>query len=279
MVKLTAMGPVALFVTVPLFAGEGQSAKPPSWEAVKRAVARHAASIQAPSFWASLRWWTSPTQFPKEDPNRIVIEGDLDQSLDTGAARLVHVRGNLSATLSVGSHAEVVVGGSIASGGRLEARGIAAILVGGDVDGELAAWGMTQVWVEGDFRGKLETGQPSLHLHVGGSFTGTVAPIVNTRAALLTMDIAGAASTATLKAIDKRRYTMLNVAVGTSDLGPGIHPLWTDLVDSEAAARSNTARSRPRVPRNGFVAVTGTSPANGCEDQAADPVAATAAVP
>jgi len=249
----------ALAASVVLFLGTSTAAKAGDWEAVKRAVARQSTESQSFDFATSLSWWASPEGFPKGEVPGTVIEGDLDQSLDTGLARVVHVHGNVSAALSVAPMTEVVIGGSITESGRLESRGIAKIYVDGDVDGAITAWGMTSLSVGGDYRGKVETGHPSLRVHVAGNFTGTVAPIAGLQPALLVMDIDGDASEATLKAIDKWHYTKLDIAVGSSDLKPGVHPLWPDH-DCEAHGgpkRSARLLARVPVPRPGFVAVTG----------------------
>jgi hypothetical protein len=249
----------ALLLTSTVPAGEAQQTRTDDWEAVKRAVARRSASSHSLDFPTSLLLWAQPKGFPPGEPAGIVIEGDLDQTLDAGLARIVHVHGNLSAALTVGANSEVVIGGSITKDARLEAKGIAQIYVHGDLIGEVGAWSMTSLSVGGDFRGKLETGHPTLWLHVAGNFTGTVTPMVSTRPGMLMMDIEGHASEIVLKAIDKWNYAKLHIAVATSDLGLGVHPLWLDKEPRSARSSDSSASGllRARGPWSGFVAVTG----------------------
>ncbi len=49
--------------------------------------------------------------------------------------RVVHIKGDLTSVLHIGTHAEVVIGGSVTGSGRIEAEGIAAIHVQGDMNG------------------------------------------------------------------------------------------------------------------------------------------------
>ena len=81
----------------------------------------------------------------------------------------------------------MVIGGKVTSSGRIEAQGIVAIHVQGDMDGVVEARGMTALWIGGDLRGRADSG--------------------------------------VLSAIEQHGYTELNIVVSASDLEPGIHPV------------------------------------------------------
>lgn len=206
------------------------------WESVKFAVAREStASIVA--FSRSLQWWTRPQsgEMGSDQGEFVTFKGDVTGAATLPVGPVVHIRGDLASSLHVPDHAEVVVGGSIVKGGRIEADGIVSVHVQGNVDGTVACRGMAAVWVGGDLRGEVLTGTPSMHLQVAGDLVGSVRPMAEP--ALLYIGVQGHAASTILASIDRQRYTWLQIAVVASDLGQGIHPL----------------RSGP----NGFVAVAG----------------------
>lgn len=206
------------------------------WNSVKFAVARESVASHL-RFFRSLQSWVLPEagKAAPESGGLGVVDTDATPDGVPSANPVVHIRGDLASTLRVDGHSEVVIGGSILVGGRIEADGIAVVHVQGDVDGVVACSSMAAVWVGGSVRGEVLTGTPSMHLHVVGDLLGVVRPIAD--AALLYVDVGGQAGSTVVAAIDRYRYTELQIATGTSDLGPGIHRLSTG--------------------SNGFVAVAG----------------------
>jgi hypothetical protein len=203
------------------------------WELTKLAVAGESVASDL-RFFRSLRWWT-PGNAGLESRDVVYVDGDATADTALPAVPAIHIRGNLATTLQVDGQSEVVVGGSILKNARIEADGITVIHVQGDVDGTISCSAMAAVWVRGSLRGEILTGAPGMHLNVGGDLLGTVRPI--STPALLYIRAAGNAPTSILAAIDRYRYTELQIAAGTSDLAPGVHRLWTG--------------------SNGFVAVVG----------------------
>jgi hypothetical protein len=167
-------------------------------------------------------------ELPGKNPEmgeRIAIEGNAVETLFVGARSVVHIHGDLSGSLRVGEHSEVVVGGNIAKEGRIRADGIVAIHVQGSLDGVIECHSMAGVWVGGDLRGQVLTGEPGMFLRVKGNLQGTVRP--SDRAALLAIDVEGNAASSVVKVIDAYNYTELNMSAARSDLSAGIHRLWS----------------------------------------------------
>jgi hypothetical protein len=210
------------------------------WETVQLAVARDHASSGGHAFWQSLLWWADQRagRTGPDDFERVEIDGDALDAVFLVRRGAVHIRGALAGQLETTDQSSIVIGESLTKRGYIVANGIAAIHIQGDLDGVVECHSMTELWVEGDLRGQVLTGSPSTDLHVKGSLQGVVRPV--TSGGMLTIDVAGHAASSVLAAIDDHAYTSLSIAVAESDLNPGIHPLWSS--------------------RNGFVAVTGTSP-------------------
>lgn len=213
---------------------------PGPWAATQFAVARH--DRVSPEFRRSLGSWSSDrfTKWMTENGQLTVVAGDLVDPMSLPPSHVLHVHGNLATTLQVGNQAEVVIGGSILEDGHIDATGIAAIHVQGDVAGVMACSGMTAIWIGGSLSGQLFTGQPSMRLRVGKDLTGKVAP--SGQPSLLSIDVGGYAAKSTLAAIAKYRYTRLAMVVAESETSMGFHPLPT---------------SSGETPLNGFLAVTG----------------------
>jgi hypothetical protein len=207
-----------------------------AWSRVKLAVALEAAPDH--TFCSrSIGWWLNETRrLPAPTTlSPITIDGDLTEPLDIPEGTSVHVRGNVSAPLRVGQQSEAVIGGSITTTGRVDAAGITTMYVHGNLDGVVTATGWMRLVVRGSVHGEVRTGVPTMQLKVGGNLDGTVRP--EGKAALLFLSVGGYAASAVLKAIDSHQYNEFHAAIGSSDLAPGIHPLWTG--------------------RSGFVAVAG----------------------
>lgn len=216
-------------------AARGAATKVTAWERVKLIVARNNVPMGAPRHFRSLQLWAlEPNAPPSLRESVVLFESDVTEELSI-EGQAVHIKGDLAGVLHVGEHAEVVIGGSVTSGGRIEAENIAAIHVQGDMSGVIEARGMTALWVEGSLRGQVRTGMPSLYLRIGGDLVGTVSP--SERAALLYVNVRGRADASLLARLEQQNYTELNVVVASSDLEPGIHALASG--------------------RHGFVAITG----------------------
>ena len=82
-----------------------------------------------------------------------------------------------------------------------------------------------QLFVRGNVHGEVRTGAPVLRLRIGGNLEGVVR--AEGRPKLIYLLVRGHAASAVLKAIDSQQYTEFKVAVGSSDLPPGLHPLWS----------------------------------------------------
>jgi cytoskeletal protein CcmA (bactofilin family) len=216
-------------------AAPGTGGRIAAWDRVKLAVARNSVPITAPRHFRSLQLWALEPNAPESLRDHIVlVETDVTETLSIEDNTAVHIKGDLVGVLHVGEHAEVVIGGKVASSGRVETQNIAAIHVQGDMDGVVEARGMTALWIEGDLRGQVLTGTPTMQLTIGGDLIGNVSPLA--QAALLYIRVRGRADSGVLSAIERQGYTELNVVASASDLQPGIHPV------------SNR--------HNGFVAVT-----------------------
>ena len=226
------VGAVTLFGGQKRDADGSEAVATERWEATKLVVARESVA-SGPMFFRSLRRWSRENAGNGAPDGLITVDADATTEPAIPADPVIHIRGNLATTLRVDGQSEVVVGGSVLKGGRIDADGIAVVHVQGNVEGTIACTGMASVWVGGDLRGEVVTGHPSMHLHVKGDLLGTIRPA--STPALLYVEAGGHAPSAVLAATDRYRYTDLQVVAGTSDLAAGIHRLW--------------------LGRNGFVAV------------------------
>lgn len=244
MPRWRALVPVAflLAVSMAVLGAVGESrdrarvAGDDTWDSVKLAVARNNVGSQV-RFFRSLQYWTHPPYGERAaaEEEFVVVGGDVTAALVLPAKQTVHIHGDLAAALRVGEYSEIVIGGSVLKGARIDAEGIVAIHVQKHVEGVVACTSSAELWIGGDLRGDVLTGVPVMRLHVAGNLTGSVRPI--TEAALLYLGVEGYAASSTLAAIASRQYTELQMSVAASDTPLGVYPL------------SNA--------RNGFVAVTG----------------------
>lgn len=246
-IRLTVAAALALLAVGAVFGSQDlrrdrtQVAAADRWDVTRLAVARESVASDL-RFHRSLRWWTygDGGTSVSESGRPVVVDGDAIAEAVVAAGPVVHIRGNLATTLRVAGQSEVVIGGSVLKEGRIEADGITAVHVQGNVDGTIGCTGMAVVWVGGDVHGEVLSGEPSMDLHVKGDLLGSVRPM--SQAALLYIDAGGKAPSAVLAATDRYRYTELLIAVGSSDLAPGIHHLWTGTNGFVAVAEAGSAR-------------------------------------
>jgi len=149
------------------------------------------------------------------------IEGDCLANIRALESGVVHILGDLSATVVVDGQGEIVIGGSVTETGRIVADGITKVLVGGDFRGQAVSSGSLMMWVHGSLTGDVETGAPSTDLHIMGDFTGSVRP--HEKGALLAIDVHGFMAESDVTAILEHGYTDANFSIGISDVSPGVH--------------------------------------------------------
>lgn len=150
----------------------------------------------------------------------VQVLGDCNGTLEVPPGGMVHIRGDLSGRLVVSGHAEVVLGGNLTSGARIEGDGITRILIAGDADGTIAVSSGTEIWALGNFNGEIRTGHPSTRVFVFGDFKGSIQP--TTRASLLYLVVHGFMAYEHLEATDEHGYTEFLAVLGSSDRKPGI---------------------------------------------------------
>src|SRR5439155_1521453 len=117
----------------------------------------------------------SGDQWPYRDRLTInVVNGDTTANIFAKDRSIVHVLGDLTTTIHVADNSEVVVGGSVMPEASIECEGIVSVFIGGDMFGTLDAPGFVHCWIEGNVYGRVMPGNPSMHLHVGGDFLGSI---------------------------------------------------------------------------------------------------------
>ena len=201
------------------------------WVLIQRAVEYCNVALDSPFSRASLGWAmpeVSRPQVVKGDLEEVVdivrdtleIRGDCVADLKT-AAGAIHVLGDLRGTLNTSEMAEIIVAGDVAEGATIKAENITSIFVGGDLRGVIEAASSLTVWAHGDMTGTIRTGNPIAWIHVMGDYRGDILPIDD--AALLSLDVRGFATSASIKKIAAHFYTEFQASVGLSDDKPGIH--------------------------------------------------------
>jgi stage V sporulation protein SpoVS len=156
------------------------------------------------------------------DRATVWIEGDCLADIVAADASPIHIVGDIAGVISLKGQCEIVVGGSLRSGARIETEGIVRVFVGEDMSGTIVNNGSATIWVNGNCAGGIVTGHPSTDLHVLGDFSGTIKPA--SKASLLYLNVRGFMPNALLEQIAALEYTEFNATIGTSDRPPGIYP-------------------------------------------------------
>lgn len=205
------------------------------WEAIKLAVS-HCDVVAGPEavFSRSVGFWQRG--YRSGDFPRLLVSDDCEADVTKQGMPLIHILGDLDATLTVSGHCEIVIGGSIRPGaGIIAEEGYVHAFIGGDLAGYVRNTGSSLIWIDGALRGEIETGQPSTHLHIMGDFGGAVRPIET--GALLWVEVRGFMGSKSLETIAACKYTLFHASVGVSDQPQGIHP-------SEAYSQRGDGRAR-----------------------------------
>ena len=168
------------------------------------------------AFHSSIRYWHNGGEPPT------IIDGDCldDVSLPNGG--VLHIHGDLAASVAATGHVEIIIVGTVLHGATITASGFCHVFVGGDLSGSIVSTDSTKIWVGSNFSGVLKTGDPSTHLNVGGNLTGSVLPAG--KPCLLYTNVAGFAPNQLLTDIANLGYTLFHAAIAFSDVEPGIYP-------------------------------------------------------
>jgi hypothetical protein len=152
----------------------------------------------------------------------VAIDGNCSKPVSAPDGGIVHVNGDLSSTIEIAGHHEIIITGNVLPSAEINAAGFCHLFVGGQFAGTLRTSGSAKVWISGDFLGAIETGNPVTELYIGGNYRGNISPL-NTPA-LLYLTVGGFASEAGLAKIVDHRYTEFNASIAQSDLAPGLYP-------------------------------------------------------
>lgn len=152
----------------------------------------------------------------------IVIEGDCIEDLVAEEGSLIHINGNLNATITLDGISDLIITGDVGSQAEIRADGICHIFIRGRFTGTIYSVGSLKVWIESNFDGVLKTGTPSTHIYTGGNFHGDIVPVE--KGALLYLTVDGFASQNSLNRIKDLNYTQFNASIGISDVAPGLYP-------------------------------------------------------
>jgi len=153
----------------------------------------------------------------------VVIDGNCSNGVSAPFGGLIHIYGDLTSTIKVGGHYEIVISGDVSPDALIDASGFCHLFVGGEFLGELRSSGSTKVWIESKFNGSIRTGAPHTTIHFGSDYEGNVSPKED--AALLDLTVAGFASNSSLSKIVDCGYTQFHASIARSDVAPGLYPL------------------------------------------------------
>lgn len=155
--------------------------------------------------------------------DRVIIDGNCSNRVSAPEGGIIHIHGDLLATLDIAGHYEVVITGNVGPNAIIDAAGFCHIFVGGRFAGLLQSTGSAKVWIDSDFDGILKTGNPSTEVYIAGNLNGDIVP--RETASLLSLTVAGFAADKYLTKIANCGYTQFNGAIAQSDVTPGIYPL------------------------------------------------------
>ncbi len=154
--------------------------------------------------------------------NAVAIDGNCSHPVSAPDGGLIHVYGDLSSTIDIAGHNEIIVTGNVGRSATIKASGFCHLFVGGDFSGELRTSGSSRIWIDNNFGGTVQTGSPSTELCIGRNYSGNIVP--GETAALLWLSVGGFASHASLCKIVDQRYTQFNASIAYSDVSPGLYP-------------------------------------------------------
>ena len=240
------------------------------WEAVTRAVAYCNVAGHGPNFSRSPMYWQSgyiggekvepkgnldkPAEL--EGGGTVIVRGDCLADLTVEGHSMIHIYGDLAAKISTAdkTQCEIIIGGDIRAGAKIDNGGIAMIFVGGNVNGDIQNEGASFItWINGDLNGTVETGTPITSVHVMGDFNGSMKPFEG--GALATLDVRGFMSADKIKAVTGQKYTEFQASIAFSDVPAGLYPKpeahgqpnvrWVVHVQRQARQVADNTRSAP----------------------------------
>ena len=153
----------------------------------------------------------------------VVIDGDCSNGASAPDGGLIHVYGDLTSTIDVAGHYEIVITGDISPIGEIDASGFCHVFIGGRCAGSIRSTGSAKIWIGSDLSGSIKTGMPSTELSIGHDYNGIVS--ANEDACLLSLTVGGFAAHASLSKIADCGYTIFNASIARSDVAPGLYPL------------------------------------------------------
>jgi hypothetical protein len=148
------------------------------------------------------------------------IEGDCRADVRADRSGIVHILGDLTATLVVDGQPEIVIGGSVTESGGIVASGITNVVIAGDFRGKITSSGSLRLWVHGSLTGRVETGTPSSDIAVMGDLTGTIQP--HDEVAQLYVNVHGFMAEATANLLRAHPWLGPKVSIGRSDTEAGL---------------------------------------------------------
>ncbi len=150
------------------------------------------------------------------------IKGNANS--DIKEYEVVHIQGDLNASIQLHGHSELIISGDVNKNARIYINDIARIYIGGSMLGSVIANSSFQLNIAGNLSGHVLTGNPTSKIIVLGDLTGMVQPNKGD-GALVSITVHGHTDIEKIKKIYSNDYTEIIGAFKYSNDKPGTyHP-------------------------------------------------------
>ena len=208
------------------------------WPVVQRAVAYHATNHRD-AFYGSRAYWHNNSSrgikwaldFPGDldattninTKGNLRIAGDANKDIAIAGNAIVHILGDLDATLELKGICEVVIAGNLTQNATIICDGQLELFVAGNSAGILGSTESSTLIIDGSATGTIQAGAPATTLTVTGDLLADV-PAPKNKNAVLTLSIEGYTPTANMRRLANAGFTRVTATLGSSDTPPGLYP-------------------------------------------------------
>lgn len=229
------------------------------WPVVQQAVAYRATAHRDAFYGSRAYWHTQSTRGIKwaldhegdldatayiNTKGNVRITGDANNDIEIAGNSIVHILGDLDATLELKGICEVVIAGNLTKNATIICDGQLELFVAGNSSGILGSTASSTFIIDGNARGTLQAGAPATTLTVTGDLTADV-PAPKNKNAVLTLRVDGYTPTAKMRTLANAGFTRVTATLGTSDTPPGLYP--QDTTGPRPAARWVVLRQRVKA--------------------------------
>lgn len=154
------------------------------------------------------------------DEEYVLVKGDLNH--DISDMLLIHIIGDLNATVTLQDHSELIVMGDVSKDSIIHVNGFAKIFIAGSLYGSILSIESSDIYIKEHMRGLITTGSPATKIEIDGDYLGEIRPN-GEKEHLATITVRGFTDIKSINDIFSYKYTDLKAAFHYSNKEPGIY--------------------------------------------------------